>query len=52
MSMFISCRIAGIGVGEYAREVAPFLLALLAVLLVVTLVPGVALFLPNLVMGQ
>lgn len=52
MSMFISCRIAGIGIGEYAREVAPFLLALLAVLLVVTLVPGVALFLPNLVMGQ
>ncbi len=52
MSMFISCRIAGIGVGEYAREVAPFLMALLAVLLVVTLVPGVALFLPNLVMGQ
>ena len=52
MSMFISCRIADIGIGEYAREVAPFLLALLAVLLVVTLVPGVALFLPNLVMGQ
>lgn len=52
MSMFMSCRIAGISIGECAREVAPFLVALSAVLLCVTVLPGISLFLPNLVLGQ
>ncbi len=52
MSMFIACRIAGIQVAEFAREIWPFVIALVAVLLVVTYFPSVVLFLPNLVMGN
>jgi C4-dicarboxylate transporter DctM subunit len=52
MSMFIACRIAGIQITEFAREVLPFVAALVAVLLVVTYFPAVVLFLPNLLMGN
>jgi C4-dicarboxylate transporter DctM subunit len=52
MSMFITCRIAGIQVAEFAREIWPFVIALVGVLLVVTYFPSVVLFLPNLVMGN
>jgi C4-dicarboxylate transporter DctM subunit len=52
MSMFITSRIAGIQVAEFAREIWPFVIALVAVLLVVTYFPSVVLFLPNLVMGN
>ena len=52
MSMFIACRIANIQIVEFAREVWPFVIALIGVLLVVTYFPSVVLFLPNLVMGN
>ncbi|MBL8699128.1 MAG: TRAP transporter large permease [Alphaproteobacteria bacterium] len=52
MSMFIACRIANIQITEFAREIGPFVLALVAVLLVVTYFPSVVLFLPNLLMGN
>ena len=52
MSMFIACRIAGIQITEFAREVWPFVAALVLVLLVVTYFPSVVLFLPNLLMGN
>jgi hypothetical protein len=52
MSMFIACRIANIQIWEFAREVWPFVIALIGVLLVVTYFPSVVLFLPNLVMGN
>lgn len=52
MSMFIACRIANIQITEFAREIGPFVLVLVAVLLVVTYFPSVVLFLPNLLMGN
>ena len=52
MSMFIACRIARIQVVEFAREVWPFVIALICVLLLVTMFPGIVLFLPNLLMGN
>lgn len=52
MSMFIACRIARIQIVEFAREVWPFVIALVGVLLVVTYFPSVVLFLPNLLMGS
>jgi tripartite ATP-independent transporter DctM subunit len=52
MSMFIACRIARIQIVEFAREVWPFVIALVGVLLVVTFFPSVVLFLPNLLMGN
>jgi C4-dicarboxylate transporter DctM subunit len=52
MAMYICCRIAGASIPAFAREVSPFLVALLAVLVMITYVPELVLFLPNLVLGK
>ncbi|MBI3455992.1 MAG: TRAP transporter large permease [Candidatus Rokubacteria bacterium] len=52
MAMYICCRIAGVSIPEFAREVGPFLVALLAVLVMITYMPDLVLFLPNLVLGK
>ncbi len=52
MAMYICCRIAGVSIPEFAREVGPFLLALVAVLVMITYIPALVLFLPNLVLGK
>ena len=44
--MFVSCSIARVRMGAFLREVWPFLLGLLAALLVITLVPALTLWLP------
>lgn len=49
--MFIMMGIANVSMEEFVRELAPFLAALLGVLLLITYVPGVVLFLPNLLSG-
>jgi tripartite ATP-independent transporter DctM subunit len=49
-NMFVTCAIANCPIGEYTREVLPFLLALFLVLLVITYVPAIPLFLPRLLM--
>jgi tripartite ATP-independent transporter DctM subunit len=46
--MFTTCAITGVTVGQFVREIWPFILALLVVLVVVTYVPAVVMFLPNL----
>ncbi len=46
--MFTTCSITKAPVGDFIREIWPFILALIAVLLVVTYVPSLVLFLPNL----
>ena len=48
MSMFIACDIAKTDVPAFVRESIPFYAAILAVVFLVTFVPDVALFLPNL----
>ncbi|WP_319762701.1 TRAP transporter large permease [Maridesulfovibrio sp.] len=45
--MFTTCAITGSTVGEFCREIWPFILALLAVLVIVTYMPSVIMFLPN-----
>jgi C4-dicarboxylate transporter DctM subunit len=50
MSMFICCRIGGISISEFSREIPIFILALVLVLGVVTYVPAVVTFLPELLM--
>lgn len=52
MSMFIACSIAKIKVSDFTREIPLFVVALVAVLLIITYVPEIVLFLPNLIMGQ
>lgn len=46
--MFTSCTITGCKIEDFVREVIPFIIALLAALLIVTYVPQFTLVLPNL----
>lgn len=45
--MYTACAITGTTVPEYSREILPFLIAVIGVLLLVTFVPALALLLPN-----
>lgn len=51
MLMYIVCRQAKISVVEFTREAIPFFIALLAVLVLITFIPELVLFIPNLLMG-
>ncbi len=46
--MFTTCAITGSTVGQFCKEIWPFILALLVVLVIVTYMPAVVMFLPNL----
>ena len=46
--MFTTCAITKVPVGDFIREIWPFIIALLVVLLIVTYIPSLVLFLPNL----
>ncbi len=45
--MFTTCAITGVTVGEFVKEIWPFIVALLLVLVIVTYMPAVVMFLPN-----
>jgi len=45
--LFVTCSIAKISIEEYAREVWPFIVALIISLLLITYLPDIALFLPK-----
>ncbi len=49
--LYTVCSITGTPVGEFTKEVIPFVGALILVLLLITYVPWIVLFLPNLIMG-
>jgi tripartite ATP-independent transporter DctM subunit len=48
--MYVVCALSKISLAEFSREVWPFVLALVVALLLVTYMPWLALWLPNLVM--
>ncbi|NLZ53446.1 MAG: TRAP transporter large permease [Thermoanaerobacteraceae bacterium] len=50
LCMFVACNIAKISLDELTKAIMPFLIVLIICILVVTYVPGVAMFLPNLLM--
>ena len=50
-AMFVVCQIPHCPIGEYARESAPFLIAVSLVTLPLIFVPQVVLFVPNLIFG-
>jgi C4-dicarboxylate transporter DctM subunit len=52
MAMFIASAIAKIRVVDFAREIPIFVAALLLVLLLITYVPWLVLWVPNLLMGK
>ena len=49
--MYTTCSIIGVPVHRFSREVLPFLVALFLVLFLITYVPKLVLFLPNLIMN-
>ena len=50
--MFLLLRIANITMGEYIRAMWPFLATLVVLLMLVTYVPQLTVWLPNLVFGK
>lgn len=50
LTMYLLCRIAGIDMDEFWRYMWPILLTMLATLLLITAVPGLTTWLPDLVM--
>lgn len=46
--MFVACSVAQVPVGRFVREAVPFILVLVAALLLITYVPAIALWLPDL----
>jgi tripartite ATP-independent transporter DctM subunit len=48
--MYVVCALGKISISEFAREIWPFLVALIVALLLVTYVPFLSLWLPNLLM--
>jgi len=49
--LYTVCSITGSPVADFTKEVLPFLAALIVVLLLLTYIPSLVLFLPNLIMG-
>ncbi|MEJ2163941.1 MAG: TRAP transporter large permease [Desulfobacterales bacterium] len=52
MVMFVVVNIANVTIGELTRELLPLLGALLIVLLLITYIPSLVLWIPNLIMSQ
>lgn len=52
MGLYTVQKVAGISFGRVARATAPFIVPLLVVLMLITIFPGIVLFLPNLLMGK
>lgn len=48
ITLFATCSISGVSIGQLSRMVVPFLLALIACLLLLAFVPSISTFLPNL----
>lgn len=46
--MFTTCSITGVSVGDFVKEIWPFIIALLVTLLIVTYIPSIVMLLPNL----
>lgn len=46
--MFTCCSITGCSLNEFVKECIPFIIALIVALLIVTYIPGLTMFIPNL----
>ena len=52
VALFVVAKVGNIPFAVLARAILPFLVPIIAVLLLITLVPDLVLFLPDLIMGQ
>ena len=50
VNLYVGCNVAGVSMDEISRAVVPFLLASIAALAVIVYLPGITLWLPNLLM--
>jgi tripartite ATP-independent transporter DctM subunit len=50
-AMFVACQVLRCPIGDYTRESTPFLIAVSAVTLLLIFVPGIVLWVPNLLFG-
>ncbi len=48
VNLFTGCGVAGIPLKEMVRKIWPFVIAVLAVLIIITYIPGISMLLPNL----
>ncbi|SHM16467.1 TRAP transporter, DctM subunit [Caldanaerovirga acetigignens] len=51
-TLFVGCAIGNISIEKLSRTMIPFYLTMIAVLLLITYVPGIVMFMPNLLMGK
>ncbi|AEE91726.1 conserved membrane protein of unknown function [Tepidanaerobacter acetatoxydans Re1] len=51
-ALFVGCAVGDISVEELTKALIPFYVVMIAVLLLVTYVPAITMFLPNLMMGN
>lgn len=51
VAMYSVCSIMECSVGEFTKEAWPFLVALILVILLLILFPGIVTFIPNLIFG-
>jgi C4-dicarboxylate transporter DctM subunit len=52
MTLYVMVSLSEVSVGDFTRECAIFMLALLVVLILITYIPGLVTFLPEMVMGR
>jgi C4-dicarboxylate transporter DctM subunit len=52
MTLYVMVSLSEVSVGDFTRECAIFMLALLIVLILITYIPGLVTFLPQVVMGR
>jgi TRAP-type C4-dicarboxylate transport system permease large subunit len=52
MVLYVMVSLAGVSITEFTKECTVFMLALLVVLILITYIPGLVTFQPQLVMGR
>jgi C4-dicarboxylate transporter DctM subunit len=50
--LFVCCNIAKVSIGRISKAIVPLLIAMVIVLILVSYVPQITMFLPNLVSGK
>jgi len=51
-TLFVGCAIGNISIEKLSKTMIPFYLTMIAVLMLITYVPGIVMFMPNLLMGK
>jgi C4-dicarboxylate transporter DctM subunit len=52
VNLFVTCAICDVSLEKLSKALVPFILAMLAALIVITYIPAISMFLPNLLMGK